>query len=107
MLVASNVLRTTHMNLGKVFSIFSSTNLVNSTAAEDIMCCSGFCIDLLAKFADDLQFEYDLIRVSEPKWGVLKVMIYKKTLLSLTSSFFYAPNSGTFFPSFKPSLKAG
>ena len=28
---------------------------------------------MLAKFADDLQFEYDLIRVSDPKWGVSKV----------------------------------
>ena len=37
------------------------------------MCCSGFCIDLLAKFGEELQFEYDLIRVTDPKWGVLKV----------------------------------
>ena len=28
-------------------------------------------IDLLTKFADDLQFEYDLIRAEDPKWGVL------------------------------------
>ena len=44
----------------------------NSTM-EESMCCSGYCIDLLAKFADELKFEYDLIRVSDPKWGVLKV----------------------------------
>ena len=25
------------------------------------------------KFGEELQFEYDLIRVTDPKWGVLKV----------------------------------
>ena len=45
---------------------------LNSTI-EELMCCSGFCIDLLAKFGEELQFEYDLIRVTDPKWGVLKV----------------------------------
>ena len=39
-------------------------------------CCSGFCIDLLAKFADDLKFEYELIRAEDPKWGTLKVMTF-------------------------------
>ena len=48
---------------------FRTTSNPNSTNS----CCSGFCIDLLAKFADDLQFEYDLIHVSDPKWGVHKV----------------------------------
>ena len=28
---------------------------------------------MLAKFGEELQFEYDLIRVTDPKWGVLKV----------------------------------
>ena len=51
----------------------TSSNLNATILTEDIRCCSGFCIDLLAKFADDLQFEYDLIRVSDPKWGVSKV----------------------------------
>ncbi|EFX77934.1 hypothetical protein DAPPUDRAFT_105549 [Daphnia pulex] len=32
-------------------------------------CCSGFCIDLLEKFSDDLGFTYELIRVDDPKYG--------------------------------------
>ncbi len=46
------------------------------------------------KFADDLQFEYDLVRVEDPKWGVLRdgkwnglmdAIVKKKFDMALTS----------------------
>lgn len=42
----------------------------NKTEAK---CCSGLCIDLLTKFEDELGFTYDLVRVPDPKWGVIEV----------------------------------
>ncbi|KAG5684927.1 hypothetical protein PVAND_014135 [Polypedilum vanderplanki] len=86
------------MDRGIICRIASDADVVDIDQAHKngsyFQCCSGFCIDLLEKFAEELGFTYELVRVEDGKWGVLDngkwngliaELVNRKTDMVLTS----------------------
>ena len=77
-------------------------NIVGVNITEEVLnpnstkfkCCSGFCVDLVAKFSNDLSFDFALKRVKDGAWGgivngswngLVKELINHETDLVMTS----------------------
>ncbi|XP_056375278.1 glutamate receptor ionotropic, NMDA 3A isoform X3 [Hyla sarda] len=58
---------------GVLDNLFESLQSGNDTVPiEYKRCCYGYCIDLLEKFAEDLNFDFDLYIVGDGKYGAWK-----------------------------------
>uniref|UniRef100_M3XI73 Glutamate receptor n=1 Tax=Latimeria chalumnae TaxID=7897 RepID=M3XI73_LATCH len=54
-------------------NLYEELNMENSSIPMEYKkCCYGYCIDLLEKLAEDLQFEFDLYIVGDGKYGAWK-----------------------------------
>ncbi|XP_067211841.1 glutamate receptor ionotropic, NMDA 2B isoform X7 [Linepithema humile] len=86
--------RGVHCRVAKESDIVEMDLLTAQKNASVYQCCSGFCIDLLQKFSEEIGFTYELVRVEDGKWGTLEHgkwngliadLINKKTDMVMTS----------------------
>ena len=60
-----------YLNEQQQKGVLNITEELKNADSEYFKCCTGFCVDLLEKFSNDLSFDYKMIRVGDGKWGGL------------------------------------